>query len=251
MKKLIILLSVLFVLPFSAFAEDLTVAAAANVQFTVEDLKKSFEQETGLKVKTIIGSSGKLTAQIENGAPFDIFLSADMDYPQTLYNEGLAYREPKVYAYGTLVLWTLKNNVDLSSGINVLADRSIKKVAIPNPKNAPYGRKAVDALKFSHLYQAVNKKLVYGESISQANEFIVAQAVDIGFTAKAIVMAQEMKDKGKWVEVNPQSYERIAQGAVITKYAQKHHLAVAEKFYDFLFSEKAQEIFKKYGYILP
>jgi len=251
MKKLLVIVSAIFILPLSAFAEDLTVAAAANVQFTVEELKNVFEQETGLKVRTIIGSSGKLTTQIENGAPFDIFLSADMDYPETLYKEGLVYKEPKIYAYGTLVLWTLRNNVDVSKGIAILADPSIKKIAIANPKNAPYGRKAVDALKFSHLYQGVNKKLVYGESISQVNQFIVAQAADIGFTAKSIVLSSEMKDKGKWVEVDPQSYERIAQGAVMLKYAQRQHLAAAEKFYDFLFSDKAKDIFKKYGYILP
>ena len=250
-KKLIVFLILLIVFPFSVFAEDLTVAAAANVQFTVEDLKKSFEQETGLKVKTVIGSSGKLTTQIENGAPFDVFLSADTGYPQALYEEGLTYGQPRIYAYGTLVLWTLRSNVDLSAGIGVLADKSIKKVAIPNPQNAPYGRKAVDVLKFYHLYQSTNKKLVYGESISQVNQFIMSQAVDICFTAKAIVLAQEMKNKGKWVEIDPQSYERIAQGVVITDYARKHNMAAAERFYEFLFSKKAREIFKKYGYILP
>ncbi len=250
MKKMITIAGILLVLPFSAFAADLTVAAAANVQFTVEELRNAFEQETGLRVETVIGSSGKLTTQIENGAPFDIFLSADMDYPETLYKEGLAYKEPKVYAYGTLVLWTVNENLDLSKGIVVLTDPLVRKIAIANPKNAPYGRKAVDALKFSHLYQEVNKKLVYGENITQASQFIVAQAADIGFTAKSIVLSSEMSGKGKWVEVDPQSYERIAQGVVILTYAKKEHLSATEKFYNFLFSDKGKEIFKKYGYIL-
>jgi molybdate transport system substrate-binding protein len=251
MKKMIMIVSILLALPFSAFAEEVTVAAAANVQFTVEELKNAFEQETGLKVNTVIGSSGKLTTQIENGAPFDIFLSADMDYPDTLYKEGLACKEPQVYAYGTLVLWTLKDNLDLSKGIAVLTDSLVKKIAIANPKSAPYGRKAVDALKFSHLYQEVNKKLVYGENITQASQFIIAQAADIGFTSKSIVLSSEMIGRGKWIEVDSQSYERIAQGVVILTYAKKQHFKAAEKFYNFLFSDKGKEIFKKYGYILP
>ena len=127
MKKLIlIVLAFLWALPLSAFASDITVAGAANVQFTLEDLKAEFTKETGIDVKTVIGSSGKLTSQIENGAPFDIFLSADTKYPETLYKEGFSLRSPKVYAYGVLVLWTMKD-LDLSQGINALNDAGIQE----------------------------------------------------------------------------------------------------------------------------
>ena len=234
-------------MPLSAMAQEITVAAAANLQFTLEEIKTTFEKETGVKVKTILGSSGKLTAQIENGAPFDVFMSADMDYPERLYSDGVTFGEPKIYAYGHLVLWTLKG-VDLSKGVAGLSDASIKKIAIAASKVAPYGHQAVNTMKYNHLYPGISSKLVYGESISQVNQFITTEAADVGFTAKSVVLAPNMKDKGKWIEVDPQSYESIAQGAVILKYAQKQHAKSAQKFYDFLFSSPAREIFKKYGY---
>ncbi len=233
--------------PVCAFAGDLTVAVAANVQYTFEEIKTAFEKQSDIKIKTIIGSSGKFTAQIENGAPFDIFLSADMDYPQTLEKKGLTYNSPKTYVYGTLVLWTM-NNVDLSNGIQAVLDPAVQKVAIASPNTAPYGRQAVNALKNAGLYKQVSKKLVYGESIAQANQFISTGASDIGFTAKSVVLAPNMKDKGQWIEVDRKLYEPIAQGAVILKYAGEH-LKDAQTFYEFLFSKEAKDIYQKYGYI--
>lgn len=237
-------------LSVNAFAGQITVAVAANVQYTFEEIKSEFEKETGINIKTIVGSSGKFTAQIENGAPFDVFLSADMDYPMTLAKEGLTFNDPKIYAYGTLVLWTL-NDMDLSSGLGVLNDPAVKKIAVAVPNTAPYGRQAVNALKHEDLYELVNKKLVYGESIAQVNQFITTQAADIGFTAKSVVLAANMKDKGHWIEVSQDAYDPIAQGAVILKHAEKEHLDEAKTFFDFLYSEKAGEIFKRYGYVLP
>jgi len=249
-KKVLIFLVFLMAVPLTAFAGDITVAAAANVQFTLDDLKAEFTRETGIGVKAVIGSSGKLTSQIENGAPFDVFLSADMKYPAKVYKDGFSLQAPKVYGYGVLVLWTIKD-LDLSKGISVLSDAAIGKIALADPQLAPYGREAVNALKFYKLYESLQKKLVMGESISQANQFITTGAADIGFTAKSIVLAPNMKDKGKWIEVDPQAYKPIAQGVIVLKYAQQDHLKEAAEFYDFLFSSPAQEIFKKYGYKLP
>jgi molybdate transport system substrate-binding protein len=238
-------------LPLIAFADEITVAAAANMQFTLEDLKAEFTRETGIDVKPVIGSSGQLTAQIENGAPFDVFLSADMKYPDVLYKDGFSSDAPKVYAYGVLVLWTMKD-LDLSKGINILSDTGIVKIALADPQLAPYGRQAVNALKFYKIYGQLQKKLVFGESISQANQFIATGAADIGFTAESIVLAPPMKAKGKWIEVAPQSYKPIAQGVVVLKYAKTiNHSKEAREFYDFLFSAPAHGIFKKYGYKLP
>jgi molybdate transport system substrate-binding protein len=247
-----ILLSFLLVLFSSvyAFAGELTVAVAANVQYTFEELKAAFESKTGITIKPIIGSSGKFTAQIEQGAPFDVFLSADMEYPQTLEKEGLTYNTPKAYAYGTLVLWTM-TNMDLSGGVAVLADAGVKNVAIASPQTAPYGRQAVNALKHYNLYPQVQKKLVYGESIAQVNQFITTGAVDAGITAKSIVLAPHMKDQGQWIEIEQGAYESIAQGVVILKHAQDGNLEDAQKFFEFLFSAEAGEIFRKYGYVLP
>ena len=252
MKIKSIVLSFLLVIFSSvyAFAEDLTVAVAANVQYTFEELKAEFQKETGIGVKQVIGSSGKFTTQIENGAPFDVFLSADMDYPKTLQKEGLTYNAPKIYGYGALVLWTM-NNVDLSKGIQAVADPAVRKIAIASPNTAPYGRQAVNAFNHYNLYVDVHKKLVYGESIAQANPFISSKAADLGFTAKSVVLAANMKNQGKWIEVDKEAYEPIAQGVVILKHAQKEHLEAAQKFFDFLFSSEAQKIFKKSGYVLP
>ncbi len=234
----------------SAGQAGITVAAAANVQFTLEELKAQFTKETGIEIKTVVGSSGKLTSQIENGAPFDVFMSADMDYPKRLKMNGVSAGEPKVYAYGHLVLWTLTGS-DLSKGVAGLSNDLIKKIAIATPKAAPYGREAINAIKHHHLYPGVESKLVYGESISQVNQFVITQAADVGFTAKSIVLASHMRDKGTWVDVDPQSYEPIAQGVVMLKQASINNLTDAQKFYEFLFSTSAQEIFKKYGYSLP
>jgi len=250
MKNVIfITLAFLLAIPLVASANEITVASAANVQFVLDDLKAEFTKESGVGVKTVIGSSGELTSQIENGAPFDVFLSADMKYPAQLYKDGLSSQVPKVYAYGVLVIWTMKN-LDLSKGISFLSDGGVGKIAIANPELAPYGREAVNSLNFYKLYDQLQKKFVFGESISQTNQFITTGAADLGFTAKSIVVAPNMKDKGKWIEVDPRSYKPIAQGVIVLKYEQQNHSKEALGFYNFLFSAPAQEILKKYGYHL-
>jgi molybdate transport system substrate-binding protein len=231
-------------------AEDLTVAVAANVKYAFADLQQAFTQETGIGIKPAFGSSGKLTAQIESGAPFDVFLSADMKYPQALHDKKLAMSAPKVYASGVLVLWTMKP-LDLARGIQVLNDPAVEKIALANPKLAPYGREAVNALEHFRLRSAVDAKLVYGESISQVSQYIDSGAVDVGFTAKSIVLAPTVKGKGKWVELPHGSYEPIAQGVVILKHGAEEHATSAQRFVAFLASPAARAIFEKYGYLLP
>jgi len=231
-------------------AEPLTVAVAANVKYAFDDLATEFTKQTGLEVRSVVSSSGKLTAQIKSGAPYDIFLSADMDYPATLFKDGQAMSPPKVYANGALVLWTA-GNADLSKGVPGLADASIRKVAIANPKLAPYGRESIKALGFYKVQAAVEPKLVYGESISQVNQYIDTKSVEVGFTAKSVVLSPELQGKGKWVEVPDESYEPIAQGIVILRHGTENNGEAARKFYGFVFSSKAQEILTKYGYKLP
>ena len=249
-KKIWIILFLSFIFPAEIFADELTVAVAANVQYAFEEIKTAFEKETGTVIKPVIGSSGKFVSQIENGAPFDVFLSADTEYPEALAKKGLTASDPVVYAYGKLVLWTF-NDIDLSNGVEGLNAPNVQKIAIASPETAPYGRQAVNALKYYRVYDTINPKLVYGESIAQVNQFISSKAADIGFTAKSAVLAPNLKDQGKWIEVDKTAYEPIAQGVVILKYAEAKHLDAAQKFFDFLFSEQAQEIFKKYGYVLP
>lgn len=240
----------LFTLSGAADAAPLTVAVAANVKFAFDDLATEFQKETGIAVKSVFGSSGKLTAQIESGAPFDVFLSADMGYPGTLYKAGMAIAAPRVYANGVLVLWTL-NPLDLTKGIQVLNDPAVQKIAVANPKLAPYGREAINALEHFKLRAAVESKLIYGESISQVNQYIDSKSADIGFTAKSVVLAPQVAGKGKWIELPRDSYQPIAQGVVILKHGAETNARAAQRFMEFLSSSAARGIFEKYGYLLP
>lgn len=236
--------------PLVASAEPLTVAVAANVKYAFDELATEFTEQTGVAVRGVVSSSGKLSSQIKSGAPYDVFLSADMEYPAILFKDGQATSPPKVYAYGALVLWTAAD-VDLSKGVAGLVDSSFKKVAIASPKLAPYGREAIKALDFYKVRAAVEPKLVYGESISQVNQYIDTKSVEVGFTAKSVVLSPELQGKGKWVEVPNESYAPIAQGLVILRHGSENNGEAARKFYGFVFSSKAQAILTKYGYKLP
>ncbi len=251
--KRVALLFVAFVLlcGFAPKTEDqVSVAVAANMQFTIEQLKAEFEKETAIRVNITIGSSGKLCAQIMESAPFDVFVSADMSYPDELYKKGFAVAEPEAYAKGSLVLWTARNDIKPSQDLTTLLQLGIKKIAIANPKTAPYGVAAEDALKYYNVYDKVKDKLVYGENIAQTQQFIASQAADVGFIAKSLILSDEMKGKGRWVDVDKKAYTPIAQGAVILKHGQEKNRMPAEKFYRFLYSDAAKAIFKKYGYIV-
>jgi len=248
-RSILLTLVLLFVLLRGAYAQDVTVAVATNLQPLMGELTSAFEKDSSSTVKVIVGSSGKLTTQIENGAPFDVFLSADMKYPEALYKEGLTAGAPKVYAYGVLVLWSMKE-LDFTQGLDILKDNGIRKIAIANPQLAPYGREAVNAFKQENVYQDISKKLVYGESISQTNDFIASRAADVGITAKSTVLNPALKEKGYWAEMPSGSYNRIAQGAVILKRGEQVHPQSSREFYDFIFSSAAQDIFKQYGYLI-
>ena len=249
MKK-VILLTVLLILSKAVAGQEIIVAVAANVQFVIEDLQKEFESKNEIRLKIVTNSSGKLTAQIQSGAPFDVFLSADMKYPEALFASGHADSLPKVYAYGTLVIWTIKN-LDLTKGLEMLTGGDIHKVAIANPQNAPYGTAAEEALKFYRIYEEVKPKLVYGRSVAQANQYILSGAAEAGFTSKSTVLSPGMKGRGQWTEIDSAAYSPIEQGAVILKHGRENHPDASEVFYNFLFSEAARQIFKNYGYRLP
>ena len=223
----------------------ITIATAGNVQFAMDTLVIVFEKESGIKANIILGSSGKLTAQILQGAPYDIFVSANMKYPMEVFKNGLALGEPKVYAYGSLVLWTPKEFT--VSSLDILKDAEIRKIAIPNPRTAVYGEAAVELLKNKGIFEVVKDKLVYGESITQVSQFLISKAADIGFSAKSIVLSPEMRNIGSWFEVDPQGYTPIQQGVIIVN-RNNNRLDQAEKFITFLLSEKAKGILTAYGY---
>jgi len=245
--KYLFFLGFFFFFAFAAFAQQLHIAVAADAQFVATRLKDAFKEETGITAELTISSSGKLTAQIEQGAPFNVFLSADMTYPEELFKKGFTTARPQVYAYGALVMWTLKS-IDLTKAASVLLSNNIQKIAIANPKLAPYGEAAVQALTKQKLLLQVKQKMVYGESIAQVNQYLLSGAADVAFTAKSVVLNPAVKSKGKWIEVSQQLYAPLAQGIVIIKQQNAAQMAAAKKFYQFIFSKKAKDIFNKYGY---
>jgi len=238
---------VLLLFVSNLFAREVLVATAANVRYAMDELKEAFEKKSGISVRISVASSGKLAAMIKSGAPFDLFLSADMKYPSYLHKEGLTVNKPEIYAFGSLVVWSLKlGKRDIEKGVWVLKEKGIKRIAVANPRNAPYGFEAVKALKRASVYDEIKNKLIYGESIAQTSQYIASKIADVGLTAKSIVLSPKMKGKGVWMDVNSSLYEPIAQGAVLLKNSE--NLKDAEAFYNFLFSEEAKKIFRKYGY---
>jgi molybdate transport system substrate-binding protein len=245
-----LLLCLLAVASIAAHADTLTVAVAANAEFVFNDLATEFKKESGQDLKPIINSSGKFVTQIMNGAPYDVFLSADMEFPEKLYKAGYAVAAPKPYAYGALVVWTMKD-LDLHTWQSALDTAGVSKIAVANPQTAPYGRETMKALGKAKLDQTLASKLVFGESIAQTNQYIYSAVADVGFTAKSVVLAPDMKGKGRWIEVPKDLYEPIAQGAVILKHGQETNPKLAQEFYAFLYSDKARAILEHYGYLLP
>jgi molybdate transport system substrate-binding protein len=231
-------------------AQTITVAAAANLKYALDDIAREFTKESGIDVKIITGASGKLTQQIMSGAPYDAFLSADVEFPSKLVQEGFTTTPSQVYAYGKLVLWS-NTGIDLTKGIAVVADSNVKKIAIPNPKTAPYGLEAMNALKFYKLADTVESKIINAESISQAATYVTSKTVDLGFMAKSIVLSSEMKNVGKWIEIDPKSYNMIDQAMVGLKNGTPENQIAAKKFLRFMSSPRALEILKESGYSTP
>lgn len=247
--KLSLVTLLLCLLPFSLNAGIIRVAVAANVSYAITELKKSFEEQNpNTEVQIILGSSGKLTHQIKHGAPFDVFMSANMLYPEALYKESLTLLKPQVYAKGVLVLLSAQEQ-DFSLGLQLLQEKHIKKIAIAN-KNAPYGLAAYEVLQNYKLDNTVKHKLVYAESISQTLSYTL-RATDLGFVAKSALYTAQLskfKENRHWAEVSQKLYTPITQGIVMLKRASKNSEALA--FYEFILSKTAQEILQKFGYII-
>ena len=193
----------------------LTIATAASMQFPVQALIRDFEVQTGIPCNMVVGSSGKLTAQIIAGAPYDVFISADKKYPQEVYDKNKALRPPKIYARGELVLWTTSNDIPLVP--DSLLSEKIHHIAVANPKIAPYGAAAIAALKHYGLFHRIKHKLVFGESIAQVNQFIISNTAEVGFTAKSVVLSPKMKNTGRWTAIDKKAYPAIEQGVVALK----------------------------------
>ena len=247
MKKIVL---ILMILVSSLFANQINIAVAANVSYAIDELISEFNKTNpNTKVLVTLGGSGKLTAQIKNGAPYNIFMSANMKFPQSLYDDKIAITKPIVYAQGSLAMLSAKE-MDFKEGINLLKNSSISKIAIANPKTAPYGAATIEALKNIKIYDEVKNKFVYAESISQTVAYTTI-ATDIGFIAKSSLYDKKMakyKENINWIDVDSRLYTPINQGIVIINNAKEN--TEVKAFYDFILSNNAKKIFKEYGYLV-
>lgn len=243
-----LILSFLVLIGTFCHAQEITVAAASDLQFVMTDLAGRFQRETGKTVKLAFGSSGNFFQQIQNGAPFDVFFSANLDYAKKLESAGLTEPGSLVqYATGKLVIWVpADSKLDISVGLAALANPAVKKIAIANPLHAPYGQAAVAALKKEGVYEKVAGRFVLGENISQAASFVVSGAADAGIVALALALAPTMKDKGRYVEIPPGDYPAIDQACVVLKSSKEKETAKA--FVNYIQTPAAAELFRKYGF---
>jgi molybdate transport system substrate-binding protein len=224
----------------SLFAKEVLIAAAANVSYALNDIVKEFKKENpNSNIKVILANSGQLTAQIQNNAPFDIFLSADLKYPKFLYKKGFALTKPVVYAKGAIVFVSFKHKLSSLNDISKL-----NKVALPNPKLAPYGLASVEFLNNSKIKP---KKIIYTQTITQALSYAIT-ATDGAFVAKSAIKSPKLNMKKSVLEIPQKFYNPIKQGMVLLKNGKNN--IDAYKFYIFMLSKQAQEILKRYGYIV-
>jgi molybdate transport system substrate-binding protein len=243
-----------FLLPFfcsSTHAQTLRIAAASDLQFVLPDLAAQYEKQTGVRLAITYGSSGNFVAQIQNGAPFDLFLSADTGYPHKLIEAGQADPDSYfVYAIGCLSIWlSPESPLDLTTGgYRTLLDPRIKKIAIANPEHAPYGRAAVIALHEATIYDQVKSKLVFGENASQAAQFVQSGTADAAIIPRSLALLPPLKT-GKRYDLTDMRFSLPEQAAVVVK--SSPNKAAAKEFLSFLHSEAGRKIFKNYGVIVP
>ncbi len=232
---------------------QLTVAAASSLRFVMNELVRVFQKENRrIKVRVTYGSSGNFFAQLAQQAPFDIFLSADAVYPRRLLDQGEGLKDSEfLYAVGRLVLWApMDSPVQVESmGLRSLLDHSVKKIAIANPRHAPYGRAALEVLKNMGVYEQTREKLVLGENVAQAVQFVHSGVADVGILALSLVMAPSIRDRGRQWHVPPASYADIDQVGVILRWTLERE--AAEEFREFLLGPRGRKTFKRYGFFLP
>lgn len=241
------LLTSLFLISCNSKKVDCRVAVAANMQFAFDELANDFEANTGLNVESSSASSGQLYAQISQGAPFDLFLSADTIYPFILANEGKAIGNQSIYARGQLILLSA-SKIDLSKGMEILKSPEIKHIAIAKPETAPYGFAAKTALVNAGIFDSIESKLVYGQSISQVNHLIQSNAVECGFTSASILNQMSDFDRFSFIKINQDLYPPLYQGMILIKQKENSQIEFAKAFFEYLQSPKAIQILEKHGF---
>jgi len=255
LRQAILSALLLLLLTPKLFAGEVVVAAASDLSAAAKEFIGDFEKRTGHTVKLSLGSSGNFHAQIKNGAPFDVFLSADLNYVRELEKAGLTEAGSSfVYAIGRVVLWVPQNSpLDVRTlGMRALLQPQVRRIAIANPEHAPYGRAAVSAMEKAGVYSAARSKLVLGENISQAAQFVQSGSADIGVIALSLALTDTMKSSGSYWEIPIDSYPTIEQGAALLTQARRAgHLAAAREFLDALRSTTGRAILQRYGFSLP
>ena len=234
-----------------ARAGEITVAAAADLAFVFNEVCAGFQKETGNSIKISYGSSGNFFSQIKNGAPYDMFFSADVSFPKKLEAAGLTVPGSLYeYATGKVVIWVpSKSKLDLNQGLKVLLDPSIVKIAIANPVHAPYGAAAVAAMQHEGIYDQVKGKIIQGDNILQTAQFVQSGDADVGLIALSLALAPPMKSAGRYVEVPPADYPPVIQAVVILKSAKDKD--TAEKFMKFLKEPATVALMQQYGFVPP
>jgi molybdate transport system substrate-binding protein len=229
-------------------AQEITVAAAADLQSAMQDVAARFERETGKKVKVIFGSSGNFFQQIQNGAPFDMFFSANLDYPKKLEAAGLIEKGSYYqYAKGKIVVWVPNDSkINLNSGLKALIDPNVKKIAIANPLHAPYGQAAVSAMQKEGIYDKAKDKFVLGENISQTASFVVSGSAEIGVVALSLALSPNMKDKGRYKQIPTDEYPPIEQACVILSSSKNKE--IAQQFLSYFKSAAVADLLVGYGF---
>ena len=232
-----------------ATAGTLTIAAAADLKFAMEEIVAAFRQaHPGNKIEVIYGSSGRFHTQIQQGAPYDLFFSADIRYPQLLVKEGYAASGVRPYAFGRIVLWSSSRDASKMT-LADLADPSLRKIAIANPKHAPYGKRTEEALRSVGVWEKVEPRLVMGENIAQTAQFVQSGNADIGIIALALALNKELATKGGYALIDDQLHQPLEQGCIVTKRAADNKLA--HQFFSYMSSPEARRIMVHYGFILP
>jgi molybdate transport system substrate-binding protein len=228
-----------------------TVAAASDLIYAMNEIATTFENATGCAVRVSTGSSGNFLSQIENGAPFDVFFSADIDYPKKLETEGLAAPgSTYLYAVGKIVLWVRNDfRLDIAKGFAVLRDPAVRKVAIANPQPAPYGRAAEESLHKAGFYDEIKNRLVLGENISQTAEFVESGNADVGILALSLAVSPGLKDKGRFWRIPESLYAPIEQGVVILRSSKNP--GGAQMFLNYIKSPATAALLERYGFVLP
>lgn len=250
---LVISLLLIFGFSHSVKSDDnILIAAASNLRFAMHDVCTAFQEENpSIHIKVSYGSSGNFFAQIKHGAPFDIFFSADATYPELLEKEGLTVNGTRiVYATGKIVLWFPKDSsVDPDKGLSSVTSSEVKKLAIANTRNAPYGRAAEESLRYYGLWEKVKDKLIYGENISQTAQFISTGAADAGIIALSLALSPKMVNNGKYWDIPDESHSGIEQVYVVLQ--KGNGKKSIRKFLDYLHGENGSKILSRYGFVIP